>query len=116
MKFKTSELTGDNLNHAVALAQGWLSGWSTALDEKIWLIERDMKWVKRYNPEQDWAQCGELIEKFNISLTFEEDGFWSATCYDENTNEGEDIGLGETAQQAICRCVVASVYGDEVEL
>jgi len=57
-----------------------------------------------------------LIDKFNISPTFEEDGLWSATCYDENTNEGEDIGLGETAQQAICRCVVASVYGDEVEL
>lgn len=27
-----------------------------------------------------------------------------------------NVGLGVTAQQAICRCVVASVYGDEVEL
>jgi len=117
MKYKVSELTGYRLNHAVALtanikhwhyAKGQESAVGTLINEGS-INEKPIT----YDPEHNWEQCGELIDKFNISLTFEEDGLWSATCYDENTNEGEDVGLGKTAQQAICRCVVASVYGDD---
>jgi len=111
MKFKTSELTGGNLNRAVALAIGRGNDGSNYNENGT-----STEYSTSYNPVHTWRQCGELIDKFNISLTFEEDGLWSATCYDENTNEGEDVGLGETAQQAICRCVVSKVYGDEVEL
>jgi len=116
MKFKTRELTGDNLKRALALAQDWSESIKFGFPVYANKDGNVMCAIQFYDPEHDWSQCGELIDKFNISLTFEEDGFWSATCYDENTNEGEDVGLGKTPQQAICRCVVASVYGYEVEL
>lgn len=97
MKFKTSELTGYNLNQAVAAA-----------------IQMDAESAATtfYNPEQDWAQCGELIDKFNISLKSHSDD----RRYFATSDESEITSAGDTPQQAICRCVVASVYGDEVEL
>jgi len=110
MKYKTSELTGENLNHAVALAQKWSK--STKFGVPIYVDENgaNTEYCKGYDPEHNWAQCGELVDKFNITTEFEEDGAWFASFYN-------DFGIeGETAKQAICRCVVDSVFGDVVEL
>jgi len=112
MKYRVSELTGEQLNHAVALALGY--GFHTFKDnsepEYTTGHYGDCYLQSAWNPEHNWAQCGELIDKFNITIEFEEDGVWFASFYN-------DFGIeGETAKQAICRCVVDSVFGDVVEL
>jgi len=116
MKHKTSELTGENLNHAVALAQKWSK--STKFGVPIYIDENgtNTEYCKGYDPEHNWAQCGELVDKFNISQTFEEDDLWSAWITPNDRSNGDIASYASTSKQAICRCVVASVYGDEVEL
>lgn len=111
MKYKVNELTGDNLNHAVALAQKWSK--STKFGVPIYTDENgtNTEYCKGYDPEHNWTQCGELIDKFRIDLSHENNKVIAKT-YDYEWIKA----VGITAQQAICRCVVDSVFGDEVEL
>ncbi|MDC9591466.1 DUF2591 family protein, partial [Xenorhabdus sp. XENO-10] len=64
MKIKTSELTGRALDYAVAMAQGWekmagYNGYSTPNGIVI---------APEYIPSWDWAQCGQLIEKYEMDV------------------------------------------------
>ena len=110
---KVSELTGEQLSYWVAKAQGW----SLDTEHGDWLyygsaiIGREF-----YRPHQDSAQAFELIEKFGIEvkpIQSRMDGSWYAHCkyYDNYRNNSR---VGSTPQEAICRAVVASVYGEEV--
>jgi len=113
MKFKTSELTGDNLNRAVAFACGY------DFHKSFFINSEKMIPMELWNPEQDWAQCGELADKFKIEIKHYPDGYeypCGAIMLSENSTSLISEQYGETVRQAICRCVVASVYGDEVEL
>jgi len=119
MKFKTSELTGDNLKRVVASALGWSKSIKHGYDVYIDENETNTYFLIQWNPEKDWAQCGELIDKFFIEIKHYPDSYeypCGAFMLSENRTSLIAEQYGETAQQAVCRCVVASVYGDEVEL
>ena len=120
---KVSELIGEQLSYWVAKAQGWKTqqgGYMAGLNwvnEPPYCVDEngDFKSAK-YRPDQDSAQAFELIEKFGIEvkpIQSRMDGSWYAHCkyYDNYRNNSR---VGSTPQEAICRAVVASVYGEEV--
>jgi hypothetical protein len=120
---KVSELTGSELDYWVAKAQGWekktfirggLVYWSNGVTSSIN--------IESYTPTTNWQQCGELIEKFKLVISQNGDD-WTAQVnkprpptakpYSAKSYLGP-IGYGSTPQEAICRAVVASVFGDTV--
>jgi hypothetical protein len=101
-KVKTSELSGQALDWAVARADGYP-------DEDI-----SVDW----NYSTDWAQGGPIIERENLSLLMcgwdEVDGalpVWQAT-----SSSGREIIDGPTPLIAAMRCYVASKLGEEVDI
>lgn len=106
MKCKTSELTCDKLNYAVALAQGW---------------QRD----SYYDPVHNWEQCGPLLEKYYLSIHprfiwIDDVQQWAVhRIVSEKSKTGGNDVLGITGadiKDLICRCVVASVFGEYVDM
>ncbi|QZN97811.1 phage protein NinX family protein [Symbiopectobacterium purcellii] len=108
MKVKTSELTEKALDWAVAKAIG------QKVDDDgdngfLWLRE-GAEW-ELWNPSYDWEQCGPLIEKFHVDVNYFKDGDCVAQPY------GSPKYMDHIDPKiAICRAVVASVLGDEIEL
>lgn len=132
MKIKTSELSGAALDWAVAVVEG---------DGDI----TPSLLVKHYKPSTDWSQGGPLIESNQVFLdpphdmhranydektgkvkgcweTYES---WHATVSSRVRTLPPKIegfpgrvgrGEGETALIAACRAIVASVFGDEIEI
>jgi len=92
---KTSELTGQALDWAVAKCEGYLCDY-------------------KYNGalvdySTNWAQGGPIIEREHIALWSE--GYdWEAKQY------GQHESWGETPLIAAMRCYVASKLGDEVDI
>lgn len=121
---KTSELTGALLDY-----------WTGKADEKpvrmhdekcvecLPLKGREIAAWRAYAPHADWAQCGPLIEKKEITLFQDWHSSaepWSAWIgmhwaggYEMAGAEHE--GGGATPQEAICRAVVRAAFGDEVD-
>ncbi|CDH33752.1 phage protein NinX family protein [Xenorhabdus bovienii] len=106
MKLKTSELTGQALDWAVAKSIG-LPAIVTPFGNLI------IKGMEDYTPSTDWAQCGQLIDTYLIELnnhvTSENEVEHWATCMDEYI-------YGSTALEAACRIVVHVKLGDEIEI
>lgn len=132
---KVSELTGAELDYWVAKAQGWEYGkdafgdyWQAefpqASNKSIFGEPLGIR-IRDYYPTINWQQCGELIEKFNADVFYVDNGNrwscrvvmsdWTETGGIKNiTIYRSDLQYGSTPQEAICRVVVASVYGKEV--
>jgi len=113
MKIKTSELTGPALDWAVAKCGG-LEVYVPAFAEKPWLQYRDCYGQPHMCPKYstDWAFTGPIIEREFIQLAdpCTNAGYeWRAWCGGWNL-------CGPTALIAICRCYVASLLGDEVDV
>ena len=122
---KTSELSGNQLDWAVAKAQGYK-------EIKIFARHRhtDRGWIEvRFNPEpkaatasyypsEDWGFGGPIIdrEKIGFVMRFEpehgDDTRWMAIYYKGGTSNH----YGPTQLIAAMRCYVASKLGDEVEV
>ena len=113
MKVKTNELSGAQLDWAVAMCEGYAEGPSGS----FWITEDD---CVDFKPTTDWAQGGPIIEQEKI-------GVWWATHYvdDEGQEYGNHwyaetveglVGCGETPLIAAMRCYVASKLGEEVEV
>ncbi|ELX9578598.1 DUF2591 family protein [Escherichia coli] len=116
MKVKTAELSGVQLDYAVAMA----------VDHPVEVIHGEVcsmnedgnEWVPYayFKPSTDWGQCGVLIEQhdMNVSAPFFGCEAWA------NIQTGSFAGArswkGATCQEAICRAVVASKLGDEVDI
>jgi hypothetical protein len=88
---KTSELSGIQLDWAVAKADGYP-------DEDI-----SVDW----NYSTDWAQGGPIIEREKIALFLNGNDEWAAT-------DGIKNSVGDTPLIAAMRCYVASKLGDEI--
>lgn len=100
---KTSELTGAALDWAVAKAEGivWEQG---DLDAG--------EYGPGFAPATNWAQGGPIIEREGINIGCHLDGAeWVARNY-----WGECESIGPTPLIAAMRCLVASRFGDEVEI
>lgn len=97
---KTSELTGNALDWAVAKCEGVING--DALDIGF-ILESG------YTPSTNWAQGGAIIERERIRL--DPRGIWVA-----GHDSSNDEYTGKTPLIAAMRCYVASKLGDEVEI
>lgn len=115
MKVKTSELSGAQLDRAVAHIQGYAEG----PNGSFWITEDD---CVDFKPSTDWAQGGPIIESFVISVAADTaDWFmekvWFASVDDILVDPDEAIGVrGPTPLIAAMRCFVARKLGDEVEV
>lgn len=127
MKTKTSELTGRNLNWAVAIALGWK--WKVDNDGKIVLARPaknihskkafDTLGLAYFQPINSWSTAGPIIERECVSLEFFRGAglaradVWVATRHEPPAVCEESA---PTPLIAAMRCFVASVLGDEVEI
>ena len=98
MKVKTSELSGAQLDWAVARADGYP-------DEDI-----SVDW----NYSTDWAQGGPIIEREGIQIQKHRSG-WVALPEDAQFSK-EEYQEGPTILIAAMRCYVASKLGEEVDM
>ena len=103
MKVKTSELSGVQLDWAVAMCEGYAEGPSGS----FWITEDD---CVDFKPSTDWAQGGPVIERERMELRGDGDGGWVAWDY---LNPKQ---YGPTPLIAAMRCYVASKLGVEVEI
>ncbi|MBF8806680.1 phage protein NinX family protein [Pseudomonas asiatica] len=71
--------------------------------------------TKRYNPWEDWALGGPLIEKHMVSLHCPQstDDVWAGWVI---TDKGEFCQAGDSAPIAACRAIVAAKLGDTVQV
>lgn len=82
-------------------------------DEPIYYCGCDKGRYRVPEYSSDWQQGGPLIQKYVIDLESNEKDDWLASIYGSG-NDYAPLGRGETPLIAACRCIVASVYGDEV--
>ena len=132
MKYKTSELTGDLLDAAVAMAEGRLvledePGWAKG----DYLALRDeyggqhvVRWYSgsgelggweplcnQGSPSTRWEDGGPIIDRERISLHATHIEDWRAWIDPDGVK-----ARGDTALIAACRAFVAHKLGKEVEL
>ncbi len=94
---KTSELTGQALDWAVAKCEGY---------------RLDLVPEGSYAPSTDWSQGGPIIEREKITLRIWDDEDYVHAYIDT----GKEWFEGPTPLIAAMRCYVASKLGDEVEI
>ena len=101
---KTSELSGVQLDWAVARAEGRFD----ELDFEA--IPPQFRGNISYST--DWALSGSIIEREGIDIKKQSD-HWDATC-----DKGEYVfwKFGKTPLIAAMRCYVASKLGEEIEI
>ena len=113
---KTSELTGNALDWAVATAEGLFFA----------RLEIENK-LRTYSPSTDWSQGGPIIEREIYKIWQNLNGTWAAQIkYREpyysptyDADIGKDAYIhrhGETPLIAAMRCYVASKLGDSVNI
>ncbi len=69
---------------------------------------------RAYSPHSDWAIAGPLIEKYGIGLLspkMSPCGEWHASVIHPDFTDWSDK---DSVLVAICRCIVASKFGEEV--
>ena len=101
MKIKTSELTGNALDWAVAKCEG--------IQDSDFVRTHMDAWPYSIN----WLQGGPIIEREKIGSLHEARGVWSASTKWEDPAK---VFYGKTKLIAAMRCYVASKLGDEVEV
>lgn len=125
MKIKTSELSGSNLDWAVAVSVGahcQETGGADLHTGKTWVVSgfRAMRWDD-WTPSTDWSQGGPLIERFDITI-MRIDGFAQSEPLYQVMQSFHGLHLGgdrvmpvaPTRLIAACRAIVAAKLGDEV--
>jgi hypothetical protein len=103
---KTSELTGEALDWAVAMCGGYTG---IALQDRI-----NTDW---YSPSTEWVQGGPIIEREDIATSPHDTLGWAA--FQSHTAIDGVIYkdyFGPTLLVAAMRCYVASKLGDSVEV
>ncbi|MGN8276644.1 phage protein NinX family protein [Pseudomonas sp. SMN5] len=125
IEVKVGDLTGAALDWAVAKAAGWVAARIVPiLTPSKTYYEIQAPSGLQLNPSVDWARCGPLIEKYQVAPIPEaHDGLegtemserWYADIYydggEQYTTEHCDSPL-----IAACRAIVASVFGDTVNI
>lgn len=115
MKHKTTELEGELLDLAVAKAMGYR--WLAEVPEDLcgtWYAGECDGGINNWEPHENWAQAGPIIERERISLQAAESGGWYT--YFDHPTERDATAAGPTALIAAMRAYVASKLGDEVDL
>lgn len=103
---KTSELSGAALDWAVAEAEGFFKkDMASIRDGKV-----DVFYFDGYEPSNDWALGGVIIEREGMTLRCGLHG------WDAELPEFGVITNGTTPLIAAMRCYVESELGDEVQI
>lgn len=123
MKTKVSELTDEKLAERTARAQKWeLVTLGYGCVTEVWVDDSEADYRHKYEkadyrPDINGAQAMELVNELNISVLKYEEGYYATlrTVDYKVLIDFIDFSFGESAEIAICRAVVASVYGEYVE-
>lgn len=121
MKIKTNELTGADLNWAVAKCEGLNPNINYDAPKKYGLglgwREADGFGKTILNYSTNWAHGGPIIERENIGII---GNIVSASlnyrCAEFQKENAKYYYYGDTVLIAAMRCYVASKLGDEVEI
>ena len=117
IEVKTADLAGEALGWAVGKAEGqdvflvqpqYGNPWRVFARYRASATEYD----KRYNPWEDWALGGKLIEKYRVGFGLYSDYFFAVTGLDDPPGDSE----GSTHMVAACRAIVAAKLGDTVQV
>ena len=108
MKVKTSELSGAQLDWAVAKAEDKQVKFECGL---LFLITPNITYGDLYRPSEDWEHGGPIIEREGIDLKRVNDILWDAHSHNVAFYES-----GSTPLVAAMRCYVASKLSQEVEI
>ena len=117
---KTADLVGEQLGWAVGKAEGLDVLLAPPIYGNPWRVfvrhtgEVTIREV-RYNPWDDWALGGPLIEKHMVSLHCPQstDDVWAGWVI---TDKGEFCQAGDSALIASCRAIVAARLGDTAQV
>lgn len=120
IKVKTADLVGEQLGWAVGKAEGLDVLLAPPIYGNPWRVfvrytgEVTIREV-RYNPWDDWALGGPLIEKHMVSLHCPQstDDVWAGWVI---TDKGEFCQAGDSALIASCRAIVAARLGDTAQV
>lgn len=129
MKIKTGELSGEQLNWAVAVAVGlkpFVQGAHYGAPDRVFVEAENAGSLSgiRYKPSTDWSQGGPLIERFGIRLGKVGRHWYGGRLIPQSglSDNYEDFD-GETDVEgeggpliAACRAIVAAKLGDEVDV
>jgi len=121
-KIKVSTLEGLLLAEFVARVRGWEKDTDTGDDAPQWFLpdsDSFMEYVEDYRPDINGGQAMELVEEFDVWL--------SSSILDSSTKElthfasvaphtNGAIQEGSNKKIAICRAIVASKFGEYVEV
>jgi len=109
MKIKTGDLTGAQLDWAVAKANG---------EPQHPFDQYTFTWMSNHRYSTDWRLAGPIIERDRIAIGFDRFcdidcglAIWAACKYNDLVE-----GYGPTPLVAAMRCFVASELGEEVEV
>ena len=120
IEVKTGDLAGEALGWAVGMAEGlelelepphYNSSWRVFARHRYTVTEQ----AKRFNPWEDWAVGGPLLQKHNVSLHCPQKDwdYWAAWI----TENGKDVAQGaDFPLPAACRAIVAHKLGDTVQV
>jgi hypothetical protein len=122
MRIKTSELSGIQLDWAVAKCEGYFSTngqvpeyWESPEGVTHFLKMRNADWhpVHWTLASIDWAEMGSIIEQNMISIAPALHEGWEASPWPIDPNA---LAWGDTPLEAAARCYVASKLGDVVDI
>lgn len=116
MKIKTSELSDEKLNWAVAKCNGKGIEFDDPRDP--WLVVDGIadQPLHSYTPSTDWSQGGPIIERERISIRPDVASPLIRAFVIRPPNGLSHRYVGPTPLIAAMRCYVASKLGDEVEI
>jgi Protein of unknown function (DUF2591) len=117
IEVKTCDLQGEALGWAVGKAEGlelelvgpaYNNPWRVFARYRATVTER----TERYNPWENWALGGQLIQKYRVGFGLYTDSFFAVTGLDEVPGDAD----GSTHLIAACRAIVAAKLGDAVQV
>ncbi|MBC8947274.1 phage protein NinX family protein [Xenorhabdus indica] len=116
MKIKTSELTGQALDWAMALSLGaeiCSKGRFLELPSGHF-VDKKSKYYS-FKPSTNWTQCGQLIEEYKVQFVLVSDAIIEASSHLMN-KKLVVAEFGSNHLEAVCRLIVLGKLGDEVEI
>lgn len=112
MKVKTSELSGVQLDYAVAYSVDW--------GQPVLHITSGGSFVELmgvvFSPTTNWSQCGPLIDAHSPVITICRGMVRTEIATLENDVSATGIGIGITYTISFCRALVSLKLGDEVDI
>jgi len=117
IEVKTADLAGEALGWAVGKAEDldvflappeYGNPWRVFARYRATVTER----TERYNPWEDWASGGDLIEKYRVGFGLYSDSFFAVTGLNDLSGDAD----GSTHLIAACRAIVAARLGDTAQV